>query len=324
MTTLALLLILAQQPAGTISGRVTDALTHLPIRHALVTTVGGTRDVSDDDGSYTVRHPAGVDVQMRVAVAGYSPLEKTSRFADDGFLKVDVELHPLARIAGRLTDKETGEPLDLVLSVRRTDKNGGKDILTDKEGKFEVGDLEPGDYSVRLRQDGDAIWELSGKTGPKKPRHSYGAAVYPETIHVEEGERRFVEFRLPALEGHSVTGTVEVPPGREKEPLTFTLWHLGIALPTMSQGGVSGPLRIDGLTRGEYGLIAEMGKGADIAFGRQSFNITDHDVDSLKLTLAPGASATGTVRMAEEHAALPAKLEVWLNSTSGWGSCGGF
>jgi hypothetical protein len=326
MTQLAILLLLAQQPSGTISGRVTDALTHRPIRNALVTTVGGSRDVSGDDGSYTVRHPAGADVQIRVAVAGYRPLEKTARFTDGDFLDLDVELHPLARIAGTLTDKETGEAADAVLSLRRTDSRGGRDIAPDQQGRFEIGDLEPGDYSLQLRQDTDAIpsWKPAGKADPKKPRHSYGIAVFPETIHLTEGERRNIDFRLPALEGHSVIGIVEFPAGRENESVTFTFWHLGVPLPTTSQATVSGPFRIDGLTRGEYGLIAEMGKGASIAFGRLSFSITDHDLTFVKLTLSRAASIAGTVRMAEEHAALPARLEIWLNSKSGWGSCAGF
>jgi hypothetical protein len=320
MTTLALLLILAQQATATISGRVTDALTHQPIRGVLVATTAGSRDLTDDDGRYTLKHPADIDVQIRFAVAGYSPLEKTSRFADDAFLDLDAELPPLARIAGRVTDKETGDPIDHVLSVRRSDKSGGKDVLPDQDGKFEVADLEPGDYTVRLRQDNDAMWEPAAK----KHRHSYGAAVYPDTIHLEQGERRFMEIRLPALEAHSVAGIVEAPSGHEKEPLTFTLWHLGIPLPTVSQAHASGPFRIDGLTRGDYGLTVETAKDPNLAFARQSFTVTDHDVASLKLTLQPAANITGTVRMAEDNTPLPPKLELWLNSASEWGPCGGY
>jgi hypothetical protein len=252
-----------------------------------------------------------------VSAKGYSTREAT--FGADA-VKADVELHPLARISGRLSDRETGEAVNVVLSLRRTGRNGGGDKLTDNDGKFEFADLEPGDYTLRLRQDGDAIpgWK------PEKPRHSYGPAVYPETIHLEEGARRAVDFRLAALEGHSVSGNIEIPAGREKDLITFTLWHLGVALPTVSQAKVSGAFRIDGLTRGDYGLIAEMGKGSDLLFARQSFSVTDHDIGSVNLKLSQPAGITGTVRMAEEDAALPAKLEVWLNSTSGWGSCGGY
>jgi hypothetical protein len=104
--------------------------------------------------------------------------------------------------------------------------------------------------------------------------------------------------------------------------MTVTLWHLGIPLPAARVGN-SGPFRIDGLTRGDYGLVAEVGKAA-IAVGRQAFTITDHDIGPLKVTLSPAASVSGTVRMAEENVQIPPKLEVWLNSASGWGSCAGF
>jgi len=323
MPALAFLLLLAWQPTATISGRVTDALTHQPLRGALVTTVSGSRDLTDDDGRYTLSHRANADIQIRFALAGYTPLEQNTRFADDAFLRLDAELHPLARIAGRLTDKETGDPVDRILSIRRVDKPGLKDIAPDKDGNFEAANLEPGDYTIMLRQDEDAVWKP-----PLKTRHSYGAAVYPATIHLEEDERRLIEFRLPALESHSVMGIVEAPAGREKEPLTFTLWHLGIPLPTISQAPASGPFRIDGLTAGEYGLTVETAKGADPAFARQSFTITDHDASPLKLTQQPGARITGTVRMAQdqdkENAPLPEKLELWLNSASQWGPCGGY
>ncbi len=317
-----LLSILAQQPPGTISGTITDVLTHQPIRSATVTTVAGSRDVSDGDGRYTLKHPTGTAVQIRVALAGYSPLEKTFAFADGDFLRLDLELHPLARIVGRVTDNETGEPVAQVLSVRRVDTIGGHDVLPDKEGRFEARELEPGDYTLGLRQDTDAVWQpSSGTPGPAKPRHSYGLALYPETIHVAEGEQRLIDFRLPPLESHSVTGIVEVPAGREKDPLAFTLWHMGIIMPTMPEFRRPGPFRIDGLTSGEYGLVAQTNKSTGILFARQSFTITDHDAGPLKLTLSPAASVTGTVRMKEENAAIPPILEVWLISASGWGSC---
>jgi hypothetical protein len=41
MITLAILSILAQQATGTVSGRVTDSLTHQPVRGALLTTTDG-------------------------------------------------------------------------------------------------------------------------------------------------------------------------------------------------------------------------------------------------------------------------------------------
>ena len=95
MSMLAILFLLVQQPAGTISGRVTDAVTHRPIRNALVTTTGGSRDISGDDGTFTVRQLTGVEVQVGAALAGYSTLEANSRFTDGDSLRLDQKPIPV-------------------------------------------------------------------------------------------------------------------------------------------------------------------------------------------------------------------------------------
>jgi hypothetical protein len=106
-----------------------------------------------------------------------------------------------------------------------------KDKLPGKDGKFEIEDLEPGDYTLSLRQDTDANYSWR----PAKPRHSYGAATGTEAIHLTEGERRDVEFRQPTVESHSVTGLSKFLPD-ERGP-AVTLWHMGVAMPSASQRG---------------------------------------------------------------------------------------
>ena len=315
--------LLFAQTSGTIAGTVSDALTHRPVRRALVTAVNGPRDVTGEDGTYILHGLPSGDLRLHIAVPGYSDLDTTARFAETDFLKQDFEVHPLASISGKLLDKDTGEPIVRLISLERAGKGvfgSGGQKSEEKSGAFAIVNLEPGDYTLKLRDADDIAFSFgSGKSDPKKPHRAYGAAVYPSTIHLSEGERQTLDVRFPAIEAHAVMGTVELPEGHAAEEMSLTLWNPGDPLPRTARANGSSAFRIEGLTRGEYQLIAELGKG--VAFGRVSFNITDHDIDVPLLKLSPSASLTGTVRMAEEDAPLPPKLGVWLDSTSQWGSC---
>ena len=62
----------AQEPGGTIRGRVTDEATQLPIRGATVTISGRTAETRADGGYQLTDLPTGTDT-VRVTMIGYSP-----------------------------------------------------------------------------------------------------------------------------------------------------------------------------------------------------------------------------------------------------------
>ena len=263
MIALAALLLFVQATGSTITGTITDSVTHKPVNHALVSAPDGTRDVTGADGTYTLKGlPAG-NVKLRIASSGYRPFDTTVQLAQSDFQRCDFELHPMARFTGKLNDKETGEPIrrTVLLFATKNGRGGGR-VDPDKDGSFTLDNLASGDYTLHVdgitdsvvRFDADTVigFNRAEKPDPKKARQAYGDFAYPDPIHLEEGEQRTLEIRLPALETYRVSGKIAMP---------------GIP-----------------------------------------FRITDHDITDMRLSMAPPASLTGVVRMAEDDAVLPGDM----------------
>ena len=153
--------------------------------------------------------------------------------------------------------------------------------INPKDGVFDSGGLEPGDYTL----------ELCGT-------RVYRNFVYQGTIHVEEGQEQVLDIRLPTVPLYRVKGVIEVPEGRESETLTVIVRD-DLDSRTGTELKHSGPFSIERLTPGHYTLSAMLGRGADKLYGELSLSITDHDIDAVKLKLLPTASLTATVQVAE-------------------------
>ena len=112
----------AQTPGeATVSGRVTDAITHQPIAGATVLycCVHRADAVSDADGRYSfhVKADATPD-RITVARKGYAQLDP-GVYRDEVVLSLkagdaetrDFELSPAAHLSGHVTDRDSGKPL---------------------------------------------------------------------------------------------------------------------------------------------------------------------------------------------------------------------
>ncbi len=81
----------AQQPTGTVRGRVSDSTSQQPLRGATV-TVGGVRAETRPDGGYLLTAvPAGTDT-IRVAMIGYAPVSQVVTVVGGQAIDVDVAL----------------------------------------------------------------------------------------------------------------------------------------------------------------------------------------------------------------------------------------
>jgi len=140
---LAAFLLLAQA-----TGTVTDSVTHQPVRGAHVKTADSEDVVTGEDGGYTIAHPGVGDVQFWAAAKGYRSFETRAWIAEGGFVKLDVELHPMGRIKGKVVDRDTGALVSGVLIVQL--KGGGRRLSMTgaKKGVFDIDSLEPGDYTL--------------------------------------------------------------------------------------------------------------------------------------------------------------------------------
>src|SRR2546423_2877548 len=83
--------LVAQQPTGTIRGRITDNSTQQPIIGVIV-TVGGRSAVTGNDGRYTITGvPSGSDL-LRAKLIGYQPANQPVMVAGGETVVVDVAL----------------------------------------------------------------------------------------------------------------------------------------------------------------------------------------------------------------------------------------
>ena len=311
MIALAVFVLFAQS-TGSINGMVTDAVTHQPIHHARVRAAYGPGDISDADGHYGLTGlPAG-DVGLTVESDGYRRLQTSATVAQGGSLKVDLELHPLARLTGRIVDHDTREPIAIRVRLERRADDRGFYGMPDKDGRFEFPNLEPGDYSLTTLGIDDVAVRFV-KPDADKPRHrAYGDSVYPATIHIGEGERKVLDIGLTAVESHTVAGTFEIPAGREADSLLIDIGNDNRTVDVKAPVTHSNSFGIEGLTRGEYTFSATLGTGPGSLWGTLQFTITENDIEGARLAFGPTASLTGTMQEAEDGVAVPRSVNIIL------------
>jgi PEGA domain. len=81
----------AQEPGGTVRGRVTDEASQLPIRGATVTLSGRTAETRADGGYELTDLPTGTDT-VRVTMIGYAPSAQAVTPAAGQTIDLDVAL----------------------------------------------------------------------------------------------------------------------------------------------------------------------------------------------------------------------------------------
>ena len=122
--------LLPDQSLGKITGKITDAVTRQPIAQVHVGCNVGADFVgvlSGPDGAYTLENVPTGEVRMTINLLGYKLISE-NQDADAGFQMAagdtvtrNFAMHPLGRIHGRLTDRDSGKPIEgsLVSAGRR-------------------------------------------------------------------------------------------------------------------------------------------------------------------------------------------------------------
>lgn len=90
-----------------LTGKVTDATTHLPIQGAAVTfCCERVNAMTNADGVYTVRvRPDGPVLKLTVSKRGYAGAGGS--FSEER----DLEMKPGAHVSGHIVDRDSGKPL---------------------------------------------------------------------------------------------------------------------------------------------------------------------------------------------------------------------
>lgn len=211
LLTLLTLAAAAAVYAGGISGQVADAVTGEPIADALViaksvkgdagraqTTERGLYRIEGlEPGNYHVRARAHGYIEARypgsVPVRGREITERIN-------FRLRKARPDLGAIAGKVTDRRTGEPIKGAVVVA-SDGRGKLKARTDRKGNYLLRGLKPGKYAVTARASG------------------YLKETYPRRVPVTSGNvTRDIDFALaPKPRPGVITG--RVVDARTKEPI---------------------------------------------------------------------------------------------------------
>jgi hypothetical protein len=134
----------------TITGVVYDRESGAPIPGALIRFGGDTafRATAGDDGRYTIVGLLRGTYPMEVDAVGYTSLHGDLNLQRSGELNIPME--PVAggqpggrpsRIVGRVLERETGNP---VAGAEITLAGRSPSLISDGQGRFEIGQLSPG------------------------------------------------------------------------------------------------------------------------------------------------------------------------------------
>ncbi|MET0626759.1 MAG: carboxypeptidase-like regulatory domain-containing protein [Pyrinomonadaceae bacterium] len=232
-------------------------------------------------------------------------------------------------VTGSVTDQQ-GQPL-VALSVRAMrvrDLDGraqsgfpfSSEDRTDDRGVYRIYGLQPGVYVVYAAGFQGGGFGAPGAYGGDVPTfYPSGTRDTAVEVAVRAGQDTAgIDIRYREEQGRRVTGTVELPAGSQPDfGLSVALTYAGSLIPAGGVGlNLNSPERsfsIEGVADGDYEIQAAGGgrEGPSLSSATQRISVRGADVTGLRLTLAPLASVSGSVRIEPapeaERAAEPCK-----------------
>ena len=278
------------QNTVTMSGRITDVATGLPVEGASIALVQGgslaTRrmEYADAGGNYSFDSVASGACSVEIGATGFLPYQKTN--PDEVSIQVagdhaqfNFKLTPAASITGRIGGEGADEPgRNVVVTLFREDFTDGVRHFVagsaattafssvKQDGSFEFNGLEPGRYIVGAgpRPDTRVVMSvITGKVSQEEhPAEGYVQTYYPGTtefdaallISVAAGETRTADFNVAKRPFFRASGEVNTS---ETEP-----WLGSLAITSTGNGpiqrtysgsaSVPGSFVVEGLPAGQY------------------------------------------------------------------------
>ena len=128
-------------------------------------------------------------------------------------------------------------------------------------------------------------------------------------VTVSSGENRDIELRLQERELHHIAGVIQVPEGKEHVGIIVKVSPNLRVLSPIAEVNLpkAGPFRIEGLDPGTYRVTAA-GTGFPPFTANQIVELTNRDVEDLRLNLRVGVGVRAVVTMAEQNVETPGDL----------------
>ncbi|HEX4825986.1 MAG TPA: carboxypeptidase-like regulatory domain-containing protein [Candidatus Polarisedimenticolaceae bacterium] len=290
-------------PAGTLSGRVTDT-SNTPVAGAEVTVFwrepGGDRSKAaktDADGHYAF--PAAADLRIRrmtVAAKGFPSQERPGDAPSDDI--VDFILEHGGSIAGTLRSGDTSALPAFHVGVHRergdddppSSGRGGASRAADKDvsdpsGAFRLDDLEPGTYTVEIQARGFATIKKT-KIEVRAEQVADLGSLKLDSSSTFRGRVVSGNDQTPVPSASIRLSLVDAQPAAGSSSITGTnLWNVS--------SSPDGTFTQAGLAKGTYDLTAEHASFAPVQL-RITFD-PGADSPEVLVTMYRGGSIGGTV-----------------------------
>ncbi len=255
---------------GSVSGVVTDAVTHIPIKKAMVSInpLSSTPQrqppaatMTDASGAFTIPNLQAGQYRLVVQHQNY-PQARFGGVAKNVEVKagetagpVNVELIPGATVSGRVID-EDGDPLQNCYVQIHPAKDPGSGVPmmgnpgSNQDGEYRIFGVAPGKYILMVQCGHPAFQARPFSAGPDPPpSKSYAAQFYPLAMDAKSAQ------------------VVELTAGNEKSGIDFQMAPVtvtrirGIISPTGADWHAGGQLIMQLNPIGERGMNFGMGMG---------------------------------------------------------------
>jgi len=302
-----------QAPVRTVTGTVTNAVSGVPIRHALVQASGilPAAVLTGPDGRFRFDNIPEGQLLISVQKPGFfdaRSIPGVSQRQADPFVMVGsgkndfrIALSPAARIVGRVTDADGEAAENISVQVLREQIVQGRKLLatqsgttTDDDGSYRIEGLIPGRYKVFAN--GHLLPASSWNAPPEVSVPAY----YPDSrdlasaqqIELAAAEEYHADFHLHSERGFRVVAAVG---GLPNPP------NVGFSLENASgQGVMFGAMSFDqsksqfvaqAVPSGTWTLVFSANDGRANSYeGRNEIMVDDADVTDLQFTMHPLAS----------------------------------
>lgn len=252
-------------PGGVLLSGVVRDFGGGPIARAFVATDDAIT-LSDDGGHYALWLPE-TFAAITATADGYTAAQQ--HVQPPG--QLDFALLPEATLDGTAVDAATGRPMPQ-LRVAITSPTDVEPVVSDADGRFHFGKLEPGLYTLAVDDD-------------------HATAIHDSAVTVELGAHvdDVLVRTVPAFE---VSGRVTIEPGGERCPNPVVVLS-GDATPHYGQLDEPG-VRVGGLRPGTY----DVDVGCADHLSRPDYGkivVADHDIADQVWTVSAGATIRGRV-----------------------------
>jgi hypothetical protein len=307
-----------------LTGIVVNSITGAPVPGAKVSLHRGFETESNAAGGFHFSNVPAGEYILSAEKAGFDQDEAQEIELSGARTGLLVRLAPLANIRGRIMDDD-GDPVDGVTVVAfRAEVESGwrrytvvRQAVTDDRGQYRIPWLTKGSYLVQAA--GRDEHAFAGEVEAASRRHEAFAPVYfggakdrasATVVRLHPGDEARADISIAITSGHLIKGRITNLKPHTQPSIQLLAGEDSMGLNRSTIHFATGDFVLHDLINGIYKLRV-IGVGADDQplVGEKEVQVAGADVEGVELTLAPGATLQGAVRV--EGADLEAKIEAW-------------